>query len=490
MDNSGFRIVIVGGGPVGLIMAHMLSKADIDFVLLERRPSISEDVGASLALTPSGLRVLAQLGLLDGLLATGVGMQRNISTTKDGRVFRSLPTLGFFKDYCGCDAHAFDRAWLTQALYDALSEHAKSRVFTDKKVVDVATDDAGVAVHCVDGTRYGGSIVVGAEGVHSIVRQRIQALARDATRTSSSVEPSIADTGDDDGKSFSCEYRTLWCSFPAQPSLHEPGTQYLTHGWDYVVQLLAGRTKSWLFLHERLAATATGAPEVSGRNYSVAEAAAPWERWEHLPLVGEDRRGGEGEDGKATQFRLRDALACCYRAGAANVEEGVARRWTWGRAAIVGDAAHKFSPSQGLGFSCGVQDAAALTNEVRRVTRGAGHGAKGGEDVSSPSVRDPTAVLERYQEARRERAEYDNEISARTVRLSAWRNTISWLFSYWVLPLAPGWLSRWILRYSLGDSMRRAVVLDFLEGEEPFVGSVPWVHPIPKPVPPASSWRA
>lgn len=60
----GFKVIVVGGGPVGLVAAHALSRADIDFVLLESRPSIVLDAGSNLVINPMGLRVLGQLGLL------------------------------------------------------------------------------------------------------------------------------------------------------------------------------------------------------------------------------------------------------------------------------------------------------------------------------------------------------------------------------------------------------------------------------------------
>jgi hypothetical protein len=60
-----FRAVIVGGGPVGLCLAHCLSHAGIDYVLLERRDTVVEESGFGLALWPHGVRVLDQLGLLE-----------------------------------------------------------------------------------------------------------------------------------------------------------------------------------------------------------------------------------------------------------------------------------------------------------------------------------------------------------------------------------------------------------------------------------------
>ena len=61
------KVIIVGGGPVGLTAAHALSRAGIDFVLLESRPSVVIDAGSNLVLNPMGLRILGQMGLLEAL---------------------------------------------------------------------------------------------------------------------------------------------------------------------------------------------------------------------------------------------------------------------------------------------------------------------------------------------------------------------------------------------------------------------------------------
>jgi 2-polyprenyl-6-methoxyphenol hydroxylase-like FAD-dependent oxidoreductase len=65
MSSNNFKVIIVGGGPVGLTAANALFRAGIDFVLLESRPNIVIDAGSNLVLLPMGLRFLAQIGVLD-----------------------------------------------------------------------------------------------------------------------------------------------------------------------------------------------------------------------------------------------------------------------------------------------------------------------------------------------------------------------------------------------------------------------------------------
>lgn len=88
MIQDNFKVIVVGGGPVGLTAAHALSRAGIEYVVLESRNTITIDVGASLALWPQGLRVLSQLGLLERLQELGEEMGRTTAVTLEGHKYK------------------------------------------------------------------------------------------------------------------------------------------------------------------------------------------------------------------------------------------------------------------------------------------------------------------------------------------------------------------------------------------------------------------
>lgn len=60
-----FKVLIAGGGPVGLTAALALSRANIDFTLLEKHNQVVTTAGSDLVLVPYGIRALSQLGVFD-----------------------------------------------------------------------------------------------------------------------------------------------------------------------------------------------------------------------------------------------------------------------------------------------------------------------------------------------------------------------------------------------------------------------------------------
>jgi 2-polyprenyl-6-methoxyphenol hydroxylase-like FAD-dependent oxidoreductase len=100
MASKNFKVIIVGGGPVGLTAAHSLSRANLDFVVLERRAKIVEDAGSNLVLLPIGLRVLGQLGLLRKIESVSSPMSRFKRIDREGRDLGDTLFFTYFKEKC------------------------------------------------------------------------------------------------------------------------------------------------------------------------------------------------------------------------------------------------------------------------------------------------------------------------------------------------------------------------------------------------------
>lgn len=91
---SGFKVIVVGGGPVGLTAAHALSRAGIDFIVLERRESAIIDAGSNLVLKEEGLRALSQLNLFDALEQVSSSLEHITRIDHKGR---DMGTMNFFQ---------------------------------------------------------------------------------------------------------------------------------------------------------------------------------------------------------------------------------------------------------------------------------------------------------------------------------------------------------------------------------------------------------
>lgn len=71
MPTHDFKVIIVGSGLTGLVAAHALRAAGIDYIILEQRSDILVDEGGLIALVPEVLRICHQLGLWEKMREIG-----------------------------------------------------------------------------------------------------------------------------------------------------------------------------------------------------------------------------------------------------------------------------------------------------------------------------------------------------------------------------------------------------------------------------------
>ena len=74
----------------GLSLAHMFSRAEISYTLLEARDTISPQLGASIVIMPNGARILDQLGIFEDMKDDFVTrMSKTYVRRSDGRLVTS-----------------------------------------------------------------------------------------------------------------------------------------------------------------------------------------------------------------------------------------------------------------------------------------------------------------------------------------------------------------------------------------------------------------
>ncbi|KAI8712001.1 FAD-binding-3 domain-containing protein [Fusarium sp. LHS14.1] len=438
MAVSNFKVIIVGGGPVGLVAAHVLYKAGIDFVVLERRENVILDLGAALVLAPHNMRVMHQLGLYDKLMEIGQELLDTKGFLLNGYQFKTSTELQLLKQNHGVGLVAFHRAQLVQVLYDNLPEDAKSKYFLDKRVtaIDASGDSSGegVQVLCYDRSVYKGSIVLGADGVHSVTRKwmRDMALSQRPSRDWDPEEP------------FTSVYKCLWASFP-RPS--DPGANFETTSKDQSAMYLTGRDRGWILLYDK------SEPTTALRSYSEKEVEEMAAKLAELPVN--------------ETLKVKDVVKERFTWGMSDLGEGILKHWSHGRIVPAGDACHKFTPNAGLGLNNGIQDIVVLCNGLHQAI------ADGKTDTANL-----VKVFERYQSDRAEAVEKDYKQSSLVTRLQTWASGLYYFLSRFVL--SNNFVARFVARFATSPHIRKARVLDFVRATELPLGNVGWQYAIPQ----------
>ncbi|KAK5659731.1 hypothetical protein OQA88_942 [Cercophora sp. LCS_1] len=441
-----FKAIVVGGGPVGLTAAHSLSRANLDFVVLESRPKIVLDAGSNLVLLPIGLRVLSQLGLLPDIEKASSPMSRFKRIDHEGKDIGDTLWFTHFKENHGAYPRVISRHDLMRILHDSLPPSAQSKLLPSKKVVSVSTSPTGVSVTCADGTIHNGTIIVGADGAHSTVRSQMRLSALSTTSSS------IPTTNDE--KPFLTTYRSMWIRFPTIPPI-VPGDASETHGYNCTLQLFAGEETSVIGIYERM-----DQPTREPARYSEADEQAFITKWGHLPVIA----GG---------CTIGDAYTNRTQAGMVNLEEGVLKHWSYDRIVLVGDAAHKFTPSTGAGCNNGIVDVVALANELYHAFRKVRD--ETGDEGAFPQGDEILRAFNEYQAARFEAVKEGMEGASQATGAATWADGTHRFVDRHVLSRPS--LVRFFANRS-AEKTAKSPVFEYVEGEEEMVGRFPWAFPI------------
>jgi salicylate hydroxylase len=155
---------IVGAGIGGLTAALCLLREGLDVQVFEQAPRLGE-VGAGVQISPNASRVLHGLGLAGALAATGVRSRAVVQRRwEDGRTLLRTPPPAGFPHY------QMHRADLIAALSGALSAE---RFHLGHRLTGVAQSGDEVRAEFAGGRSARFDVLVGADGIHSTVRQAL-----------------------------------------------------------------------------------------------------------------------------------------------------------------------------------------------------------------------------------------------------------------------------------------------------------------------------
>jgi 2-polyprenyl-6-methoxyphenol hydroxylase-like FAD-dependent oxidoreductase len=340
------KVLVVGGGIAGPAVALAMAKAGIEPLVLERRRAVDPDAGSWFTLAPNGLDALQAIDALEVAEEGNVPSRANVMYGATGRRLGEV-SLGRPLEN-GLVGLTMKRSMLAARL----EREAERRGIVVRSGAEVAgVTDAGdhVEATLTDGNVITADLLVGADGVHSLVRRAIDALAPAARYVGLT--------------NFGGITRNTPIAGDLEPEM-----------WHFVFG-----SQAFFGAHPTPAGDVVWfvnvpEPEITRerrRNTTDEE----WAR-RLLSLVRDDA-------GPAAELVSTGRLEL---AGDNTYDLGHVPIWSRDRMVIIGDAAHAPSPSSGQGASMALEDAVVLAQALRDHVDG-------------------TAAFAAYERARRERVE-------------------------------------------------------------------------------------
>ncbi|KAI1270107.1 hypothetical protein F5Y18DRAFT_434536 [Xylariaceae sp. FL1019] len=383
-----FKVIIAGGGVIGLTLANALEKAGIDYVLLEKR-TIAPDLGASIGILCHNSMVYEQLGMFDKLAAVTLPLLDRLHFNEHGYQFEDGGVLKGVRDKTNRPVRMIERRFLLQTLFDNLGDKTKvrSRVGAESFV----ERDDGVTVTADNGEKYEASILIGADGANSAIRKlmaQAAAVSGEDAKARDLMSP------------FAASYRAVYAISKNINS--DTGAPFMANGAIHTLydQGVSGATATgvdglifwFLFVKNVVVTHVPNCP-----SYSEKDVEATIEEFGHL----EHGRG----------YSIRDLWNSKIKATMFPMEEGMVKG-SWnngGRVVLVGDSVSKATINAGLGGNAHVEAVCHLANAMVELLACS----------SMPSTEEITEMFQRYENQQRQRAQLTVTISGFLTRYEA-----------------------------------------------------------------------
>jgi 6-hydroxynicotinate 3-monooxygenase len=164
-------IAIVGGGIGGLTAAASLTRLGLEAEVYEQAEQFAP-IGAGIQLTANAMKALAGLGLTERLRSEGFMPSRFCSRAWDtGHITNVLIMGKSLEQRYGAPDLMIHRARLHSALAALTPQQC---IHFGKKLVAIERNGSSAAVLAfADGTQVEAALVIGADGIHSVVREAL-----------------------------------------------------------------------------------------------------------------------------------------------------------------------------------------------------------------------------------------------------------------------------------------------------------------------------
>lgn len=369
MTTRKLSIAVVGAGMGGLAAAATLRQAGFGVQVYEQASRFGR-IGAGIQMMPNSMKVLRGIGVEERLREVAFAPYSHLN--RDGYTGELTRELPMPESLYGAPYLCMHRADLHDALASVLPAEI---IHLNKKLVGLDQKGGQVTLSFSDGSTATHDAVIGADGVHSIVRDIIvgpDAPLHKGRIAYRAVFPASLMGGFDIGRS-----RTKWW------------------GRDrHIVIYYTTRAKSEVYF-------VTSVPEDAG-----------WmtkESWSAKGDVKELRAAYA--DFHQDVRNVLEACPDCHKW--AILEREPLARWSDGRVVLLGDSAHPMTPYMAQGAATSIEDAAVLARCLKAVE---------GDDIEG--------AFRRYEAHRKPRTSVVQAISSANTWMKEGTSDTSWLYGY------------------------------------------------------------